>query len=1634
MSSDDTLPANRLSDENSAYLRRHAYQPVDWYPWGEEALKRAAKDDKPILLSIGYASNHWCGKMESESFEDERVAAFMNARFVCVKVDREERPDVDAHYMEALQAITGEAGYPVTLFLTPEGKPFYGGSYYPPEARDGLPAFGSVLNEVAVLWQKKREETLRKSKEIEQDIGRRLDTTPDPEPLSSALLQQAVFTVQSAFDEEHGGFGEPPKFPQAPALEFMLRASSRGVARATKVAELTLKKMALGGIFDQVGGGFHRFSVDRSWQVPHFEKMLYDNAQLARVYTHAWQLVHSPLYRRVALDTLEYLLRDMADPGGAFYSSESSDSAGREGGFYTWAYDELEAIGPSAIEYYGVTRSGNFQGQSVLTAASDDPPGPARAALLKQRGERRRPVRDEKILTSWNGLAIGALAEAGATFDRVDLVEAARRAAGFLLQRHRDAYSGRLYHSYRDDGHKVLGMLEDYAYLAEGLFTLWEVTFEPEWIDACDRLCRQMLDLFWDDEEGGLFSTGSDHEQLIPRRKDYLDPATPSAAAVASTVLRKLAALAGDEELALRSRSILDQAQPNIQGLFLDACAMVAAIELQLAKLTEIAIIGRGGDSRTRALRQQLWDRFLPNKVCAGSPPGIESPLLKGKTLVNDAPAAYVTQGEIMKPPITDPQEFADLVKFWAPPSTSQVGKVTGLISNALQRRHFFDNLKNPAWIQPLKEAGLFKTPPDPIYDYAEETVGSPPWPQSRYLARMAPFSPKEVQQVSLEVAHADNVQVHEDLADVALAVPADLAGSFVAKAKQWLQSPYQLHLPEKLGKLVRRLAEGGRIDEALELTAALLEVRVEENPQAPHAFRLAPEPRARFGKYDYEQILEKDFPALVTAAPLAALESVCDLLESAIELSFRPGEGPAPIDYSYLWRPAIHPTEQNADKTLRDSLVAVLVETAEQIAREQPFLVPRMVELLEKRGRHIFTRTALHLLRVWPEVAPEIILSRLMDRRLFEDPHFHHEYLLLARDHFERLGPEQHRTIFQWIAEGPDFQLWLHDPDSPLPDDESPEGAERYQQRWQLKRLSVLEEYLPEAETATFETLAEAHGADEHADFVIHHAGNRPDPTTPIQAEGLHFNRIEEVLEFLASWKPTPGLGNPTIEGLALKLAQVVATEPAQFGRVARRFKGLNPLYIWAVLQGLREGAEAFTFDWPPVLDLCAWAVEQPIDERDGWRPARLEVARILSRGFTQGNAQTPFDLRQTAWDVLKPLTDDPDPVGGTPPDSPPKTGSEQAVSAGGQPADAPEKSGPQPARPVDASLESVSTVRGEAMHAVIRYALWLRRHMEASAGARNRLREGFDAMPEVREVLERHLDPAVDPSPAIRAVYGRWFAWLLMLDGPWAKARVAEVFPAEKDLETLRDAAWEALISFSPAYDHLLGILGSEYERGVELIGRFDQRAANKVHPENRLAEHLMVFYLRGGLALDEKGLLARFFREAPVTLRRHALGFIGRTLNAQPGQVPRDFELRLRHLWERRVQSVEKAEDPAAHFEELASFGWWFASGKLEDSWSLRQLSKILELGVKLEAATEVIARLKDLAEKHPERAVQCLSLILRSEQDSVSLVAWTEDSRSIINKAMQSGDSTARTLAIELLSFFDVQELEELVRWE
>jgi uncharacterized protein YyaL (SSP411 family) len=651
--------ANRLIRETSPYLLQHAYNPVDWYPWGEEALSRSKAEDKPILLSIGYAACHWCHVMERESFEDEQTAAFMNEHFICIKVDREERPDLDSIYMDAVQTLAGQGGWPMTMFLTPEGAPFFGGTYFPPTDRHGLPSFRRVLESVARAWNEQREDIARQgAKVVERLKAVAASARPSDEPLGGGLIGGIVSALWPSFDREMGGFGHAPKFPQPPTLELLLRAAAGGSARAGEMAELTLRRMALGGIYDQVGGGFHRYSVDRAWLVPHFEKMLYDNAQLARLYAHAWQAWRTPLYRRIAEETLEYLLRDMRSPEDGFYSSEDADSEGEEGTFYLWSLDEVSELAPEAVDYYRVTSRGNFEGRNILTAAADEPPVDARNVLLEARSARVRPGRDDKVLTSWNGLAITALAESGAALVRPDWIEAARRAAAFVLDRLVDP-RGRLLHSFKDGQARVLGMLEDYAYLAEALFTLWEVTFEPRWIEECRRLCDRMLELFWDARDGGFYSTGSDHEQLILRPKELLESVVPSPNAVASLVLQKLAVLTGNRNYAKRGVEVLRVARPFMERAPQATAAFLAALDFSLSAPREIVFVGDRTDPAASALLEEIWQRFLPNKVVAGSPPGIDSPMLEGKRERNGHPTVFVCEGFTCQAPTTDPKVLA---------------------------------------------------------------------------------------------------------------------------------------------------------------------------------------------------------------------------------------------------------------------------------------------------------------------------------------------------------------------------------------------------------------------------------------------------------------------------------------------------------------------------------------------------------------------------------------------------------------------------------------------------------------------------------------------------------------------------------------------------------------------------------------------------------------------------------------------------------------------------------------------------------------------------------------------------------------------------------------------------------------
>jgi uncharacterized protein YyaL (SSP411 family) len=1421
------------------------------------------------------------------------------------------------------------------------------------------------------------------------------------------LIEQGLITILARFDREHGGIGDGPKHPQPAVLELLLRGAVRGIRGAGTAVDVTLEKMARGGIYDQLGGGFHRYAQDRTWMVPRFEKNLCDNALLARAYTHAWQLRQQPLYRRIASEVLEYLVRDLSDPAGGFYTSQAAATEGQEAGeFYLWTHDEFASVAPGSLDYYGITPGGNLRGKNVLTARGDDPPAADRAALMHRRSARSHPDRNENILASWNGLAISAFAEAGAAFRRQDLLEAARRAATFVLQYLKDPSSGRLLHYHKDAHSKVPGTLEDYAYLAEGLFSLWEATFEPQWIESAQQLAGEMLELFWDLDRGGLFSTAMDHDRLGSRTKEYLDGAAPSAAAVASMVLLKLGNLTGHSEYSTRAVEVLQSAELFTQGNPAESAAMLSALDFSASTPMQIVILGSQDDHRTKALLREVWERFIPNRVLAGAPPGLRCAMLEGKEQVNGQPTAFVRRGGVGLPPVTEPQELGRFLTSWKEPSSGQLRHVTSLIGNALQNRRFFDNLQNPSWIRPLQDAGLFDNPPAPVHDYAQGTVGSPPWPQSQYLARMASISPNEVHQVAMDLDEGDNVLIHEDLADAALSMPADLAADFVPKAKEWLKSPYQLHLPEKLGGLVRRLAEGGRPDEALELALSLLELRPgPARGEAMDVMSGPPEPVARFNRFNYEQILRNDIPTLVEKGQLRSLNLISDLLDSAIRYSHQSGQDRPPVDHSHLWRPAIHDHELNVDKTLRDPLVSAAVEAAEQIARSTPSRVPELVEALGSREWHVFKRIAMHLLRVWPEQAGIQISEHLNDRRLFDDPHFHHEYMLLLQEHFTELTAEEQATILSWVEEGPKFDLWASDSELSGGDTQSAQVLERYSKLWKLKRLTILEDVLPPRYRELIDLITAELGYSEHPEFVTYLPPARSDPTTPKQADDLHGMYVEDIVEFLRSWRPSPGLGNPTVDGLARKLAAVVAAEPVRFAASADRFQGLDPSYAWAVLQGLREAAEGYAFEWRGVLELCRWASSAPTEgDARRWAPARLEAARVLSAGFSQGVGQMPFELRSKAWEALRPLTEGPD----------------FTVNSHAK--------GSRPAAP---GTPPTGSTLAEALHAVVRYALWVRRYLETTPNARERTKRGLKEMPEVAKVLDLHLGPKAHATAATQAVYGQWFPWLMLMDSRWTGERIHTIFPEDPSAEDLRDAAWEAYIRVSPPFDQLLQILSREYERAVERTQVPEVPVIGGMSPQQKLAEHLMVFFFRGKLSPGEpNGLLARFFQGASDQLRAYAVSFVGQTLQAQEKELPGSFLGKLASFWEWRFEQARTNE--ADHQAELAAFGWWFASGKLDDAWALEQLFRVLELGIRIDNPKSVVSQLAALVDTFAEPAVRCLGLVLSKEQDSVNLASLTDDAKTVLNKAIERGDSAARAAAIDLLDFFEVSELEELAR--
>jgi uncharacterized protein len=654
---------NALAAETSPYLLQHRDNPVDWLAWGPEALGRARDDDRPLLVSIGYSSCHWCHVMERESFEDPETAALMNERFVCVKVDREERPDVDALYMEAVQAMTGQGGWPLNVFLTPEQVPFYGGTYFPPQPRHGMPSWRQVLGAVADAWANRRDEIRAQGARMAQRLQGGALLQPSAGPITRAALDDALTTLGGNFDSVNGGWGGAPKFPAASVIEFLLRRSE------TQMSLFTLRSMASGGIYDQVGGGFARYSVDATWTVPHFEKMLYDNALLARAYLHGWQVSGDPALRRACEETLEWALREMRGPEGGFYSALDADSEGVEGKFYVWTVDELrDALGAdadAAIAWFGVTDAGNFEGANVLESRGPEPPADVRdrirARLLEVRERRVRPGLDDKRLAAWNALMIAALADAGAVLGRADLLDAARTAAAFVLERMRTP-EGRLLRTFNAGEAKLAAYLEDHAFLLEALLVLYEATFEERWFTAAREMADTIVARFADEDNGGFFSTADDHEALVARRKDLEDSPIPSGGSSAAFGLLRLAALTGDhdyERHAVAHLRLLHEIAPRYATGF---GHLLQAIDFHLAPTREVALAG--APEGVAALAAVVRETLRPNVVLAAGPgaDGTAVPLMEGRTPVDGRAAAYVCENFACRMPVTDAAELRALL------------------------------------------------------------------------------------------------------------------------------------------------------------------------------------------------------------------------------------------------------------------------------------------------------------------------------------------------------------------------------------------------------------------------------------------------------------------------------------------------------------------------------------------------------------------------------------------------------------------------------------------------------------------------------------------------------------------------------------------------------------------------------------------------------------------------------------------------------------------------------------------------------------------------------------------------------------------------------------------------------------
>lgn len=926
-------------------------------------------------------------------------------------------------------------------------------------------------------------------------------------------------------------------------------------------------------------------------------------------------------------------------------------------------------------------------------------------------------------------------------------------------------------------------------------------------------------------------------------------------------------------------------------------------------------------------------------------------------------------------------------------PDRDTVRRAMTAIKRSVDYEYFFDALQSPAWIEPLRAEGFFTKPPAAERDV--EWVRFPTWPESRYLARMADLAPDTVLTVLLDMPETDNARVKDDVVDAALAMPPGMAARLVPRIVSWAEEPLSILLPVKIAQLAVRLAEAGLVAPATELTAALLTpVASDAVQEEDAAYRRWPEPRSRIRAWDYGEAIKIVVGPLVEADAAGAVTLFAGLLDSAVSL--RMGDEGPPHDYSYSWRPAVEDSGQNhARDEVTDLLVEAVRDVGERAVAGGWLPVTDVVAILESHQWRIQHRIALHVLRVNLDRDPGLARDRALETARGGDIDQYHEYWLLVRDVFPLLEQAEQEAVVRFVLAGP------NEPHGEDPD--------RYALVWSLRRLAVLKDVLGPRWRPTYDELVASAGFEpEHPDLLAYMT-TWSGPNSPMEASELLAMPVDEVVEYLREWLPPPkdrSMG-PSPEGLGRSLTAAVTAEPERFAELAELFTAVDPTYVRSAVQGWRAATrESRQFSWGPVLALCRWAVEQePVqveevedwDRDPSWQWTRRAIADLLGSGLDNGPGAIAFDFRDAVWSVLDPLTRDPDP-----------TPSHEEQYGGSN---------------MDPPTLAINTTRGEAVHTVVRYGLWVHRHLRDDAAE---VPSNFDGLPEVRDVLEAHLQPEVDPSVAVRSAYGQWLPWLVLLDKGWAQDHVSTIFTEQPGLEHLRDAAWNAYVRFCPPYESVFEILGAQYRRAVERLARSAAPDEGPHTAEARLAEHVMALLLRGQVGLNDELVVTLF--SAAEQIRAHALAFVGRALR-EWDDVPESTVERARHLWDLRRTAARV--DESVHHKELAAFGWWFVSNKFATDWAMTQLVDVLRVtGGGIDLDFSVMERLAELAPQDPATAVEAVRLIADADRNGWGLAGSLETVREILGAALGSPDATARGAATALVHHLGARGYREL----